>query len=241
MAAAFRRSMQLSPIDQREVHYQRPNASGSYSEHLIELLLGTIGHVDALMDLHGGEVIQDVLPHIHIPWTGDESLWNRGFEIARAFDVPYISRRKVLDTPLVLPSLLLEAGIPNFWTEIGRNGLPQETAIALQYEGILNALRVTGNVAGQPKLRNPQVIGPDQWSILCKKTGLWRPAVHPGQHVKTGQLLGEVFDVFGARIDEYRAPGDGIVMWVCTSPPVDTEWRPHGNSWHQWLMTIIGE
>jgi predicted deacylase len=237
--AAFRRSMQLSPIDEREVHYQWPNRDGSYSEHLVELLLRTLGKIDALLDLHAGEFAQDLTPHIGVPWITDDDIWKRSLELARAFDVPYLSRRAVRDTPLALPLLLLEAGVPNIWSEIGHNGLPQAHTVALQYGGVLNALRVAGALAGKPVRFRGRVIGPKRWSLVGEDYGLWRPAVRSGQHVKTGQLLGELFDVFGARIKEYRSPGNAVVLWVCTSPPIDPARRPHGNNWHSWLMNLV--
>ena len=238
MLAAFRRSMQLSPVDEREVHYQWPNREGSYSEHLVELLLRTIGKVDVYMDLHGGEFAQDLTPHVGVPWVGDDPLWEKSLALARAFDVPFVSRRPVRDTPLALPLILLDAGVPNIWTEIGRNGLPEERTVSLQYAGVLNAIRAVGGLPGKAVVHNPRIVGPRSWRVVGTENGLWRPAVRPGQHVKTGQLVGEMFDVFGARLREFRAEGDALVMWVCTSPPIDVNRHPHGNNWHQWLAHL---
>ena len=121
--AVFRRSMQLSPVDGREVHYQSPgNADTSYSEHLIEVLLRTIGDVNAYLDLHGGAFIQDLTPYVCVPWIGDDALWERSLALAHAFDVPFVDRRPVRETQLALPLLLLEAGVPNVSTRSATAG-----------------------------------------------------------------------------------------------------------------------
>ena len=238
MLAAFRRSMQLSPVDEREVHYQWPNREGSYSEHLVEVLLRAIGKVDFYLDLHGGEFAQDLTPHVGVPWVGDDGLWDKSLALARAFDVPFVSRRPVRDTPLALPLILLDAGVPNIWTEIGRNGLPEERTISLQYGGVLNAIRTVGGLPGKAVVHNARIVGPRSWRVVGTESGLWRAAVRAGEHVKSGQLIGEMFDVFGTRLREFRAEGDALVMWVCTSPPIDVNRHPHGNNWHMWLAHL---
>jgi len=195
----------------------------------------------ALIDLHGGEFTQQLTAHVAIPWLADDDLWRRSLEIACAFNVGFVSQRDLRGTPLILPRLLLEAGVPNVWTEIGHNGLPHETAISLQYRGLVNALRIIGALPGKPVRHTPRLVGPRHWNIVGTERGMWRPAVRAGQQVQAGQLLGELFDVFGVPLRDYRSPGDGRVMWVCTSPPVEPDKQPHGNNWHQWLASVAEE
>ena len=45
---------------------------------------------------------------------------------------------------LGLPNALLDEGIPNIWSEIGRNGLPEQSATKLQYEGVKRVLTKLG-------------------------------------------------------------------------------------------------
>src|SRR5258708_36469714 len=57
--AFMQRNMQLSPVDQRELHYVWPgNPGGTYSEALIDLLLGVVKVADVRRDPHAGQIAQ---------------------------------------------------------------------------------------------------------------------------------------------------------------------------------------
>src|SRR5919201_5254459 len=59
--AFLMRSMQLSPVDEKEVHFQVPgNPGGTYSELLVDLLYRIVAGADYLIDLHAGEFAQSL-------------------------------------------------------------------------------------------------------------------------------------------------------------------------------------
>jgi uncharacterized protein len=238
--AFFRRSMQLSPVDAREVHYLWPgHPEGSYSEHLVDLVFRTIRVADFVVDMHAGEFVQDLTPYVGVPWLDDGHLWQRSLELATAFDVPFINRRALAETSIALPRALLEVGIPNVWTEIGRNGLPEPTAIDLQYNGLVNMLTLLGVLPGSGVRYAPRWVGPKHWSIFAEQSGLWHPRIHGGEPVAAGQVLGELTDFFGDHLHTFTAPADALATYVCTSPAVDVDNKPHGNDWHQHLVQLV--
>ena len=59
----------------------------------------------------------------------------------------------------------------------------------------------------------------DYQVVASPATGVFRASVRDGYAVAEGGLLGELFDPFGARIAEVRAPFDGIVNYVIGTPP----------------------
>jgi uncharacterized protein len=237
--AFFMRSMQLSPIDQREAHYTWPGRrDGSYTEHLIDLIFRTVQNADYVVDMHGGELVQDLCPWIAAPWIADGPLWDKVYEMATAFDVLFIDKRHIVETPLGLPRALLEAGVPNIWTEIGRNGLLEPSAIRRQRDGALNLLRKLGVVPGDPKTYAPRLVGPEHWMVIAEQSGVWRPAVKAGDRVRSGDRLGSLFDVFGNEIEEFRSPGEAVVAFICTSPAINVQRQPDGYRWHQWLALL---
>jgi len=240
--AFFARSMQLSPVDEHEVHYQWPgHPKGSYSEHLIDLVFRTVRSAQAVVDLHSGEFVQDLTPYVCVPWVPElpTTLWEASYALAACFEVPFVNRRKLAETPLALPRALLDLGIPNVWTEIGRNGLPEPDTIRLQHDGLRNLLRRFGILAGDAANFAPAVYGPRQWSVFAERSGIWWPAVHAGQHVRQGEQLGELRDIFGALLDTFSAPADAIVTYVCTSPAIDVDHHPHGYAWHRQLVQLL--
>ena len=238
-ASFFSRTMQLSAVDEREAHYVWPgHRSESFTAHLIDLLFRTIRSSQFVLDLHGGELVQDLVPHIRIPWLKDGEMWNLSLEVARGFEVKYVDKCVVAETPHGLPHALLDERIPNLWTEIGHNGLLSAAEIRRQFNGVVNALRTLGSLPGKPARYRPRLVGPKHWSIYANRRGLWRPAVRPGQTVRSGQLLGELFDVFGERLESYGSPADALVEFLCTSPPIEITRQPHGYRWHQWLVQL---
>ena len=102
--AFMQRNMQLSPVDQREVHFVWPgNPTGTYSDALIDLLFGAVKDADFLLDLHAGEMAQALAPYVVVPWLADGPLWEASLTLAKAFDVPFVARRTLAETPLALP------------------------------------------------------------------------------------------------------------------------------------------
>ena len=240
--AFYARNMQLSPIDQKEVHYVWPGRpAGSYSDRLIDLLFRTVRVANAVVDLHSGELVQELTPFVGVPWERDDDLFTRSLELARSFDVPFVDQRAVAETPIALPRALYREGIPNIWSEIGHNGLPGAAEVNLQLDGCQNALRYLGVIGGRSVRHRPRIVGPKHWSVVTDRTGIWLPKIHAGQRVRRGQVLGRMTDIFGSTIETVLSPADALVEFLCTSPAVDGERRPHGNTWHQWLVQLVDD
>jgi len=238
--AFMQRTMQLSPVDQREVHYVWPGRpSGTYSESLIDLVFGVVKDAEFLLDLHAGEMAQALQPYVCVPWLDDGPRWDASLMLASAFDVPFVDRRALADTPLALPKVLLDRGIPNVWTEIGRNGLTDEHYTALQYDGLVNLLRQLHMLAGEARMFSPRLVGPRHWSVYADRSGVWLPAVGPYDHVTVGQHLGELVDYFGQRLAAFSSPADALVEYIARNPAINAERKPHGYAWHQLLVQMV--
>jgi uncharacterized protein len=235
----FGRSMQLFPGDERELHEIWPGNRDSASSHLIDLVFRTVRDSDAVVDMHAGELVQDLTPFVGIPWREDGPLFARSAELASAFDVPFTCKRAMTDVVLGLPTALLDAGVPNIWTEIGHNGLPEAATERLQYEGVMNLLRLEGVLPGGGVRHAPRLLGPRHFDVFADRSGVWRPAVRAGQRVATGDVMGEIHDVFGDGRATYTSPGDGIVEYVCTSPAINVDRAPHGYRWHYHLAKLV--
>jgi predicted deacylase len=242
--AFYARALQLSPIDERECHYMSPgHPDGTYTEHLVDILFRTVKGSDVVVDLHGGELVQDLTPYVGVPWRGmQDPLWDTCLKVASCFDVPFLAKRDVYEAGVALPAALLEAGVPNVWSEIGRNGLPEPFAIKLQYEGLLRVLGSFGVLDGVKALaRHPTVLGPQHWVVFAGRSGVWRPEVVAGEHVVRSQRLGTISDEFGSQLQTYEAPGTGVVEYLCTSPAISHRRTPYGNRWHQLLAQIVSD
>jgi predicted deacylase len=192
-----------------------------------------------LIDLHAGEFAQDLTPYVCVPWPGDAALRAGCLTLGQAFDVPFLDRRVLEETPLALPRALLERGIPNIWTEIGHNGLPEPTDVGRQLHGVFNAMRALGMLAGEVRRFDQRLVGPRHWTVYAEQSGVWRPAVAAGDHVRAGQPLGELVDYFGELLETFASPADALVEYLASSPAINAERQPHGYRWHQLLAQLV--
>lgn len=238
----MQRNMQLSPVDEKELHFQIPgNPQGTYSELHIDLLYGIVKGASHVIDMHAGEFAQSLSPWVAVPIAGGEAVSRESIRLAAGFDVPYLDLRTVQETIPAWSRFLAEQGIANCWTEIGSNGLVQDDLVAIQFNGCVNALKTVGMLTGTPhRTAGQRYLGQQQYTATAEQSGLWYPHVHAGEIVHEGQLLGELRDYFGDLLALYHAPFAGIVMYYWSSPAINAERRPHGYAWHSGLVRLFG-
>ncbi len=104
-------------------------------------------------------------------------------------------------------------------SETGQLGLDDEHSIALAEHGIRNLMRHLGLLGGTAE-PNPGVVWLEDYQVVTSPVnGVFRAAVRDGYAVAEGGLLGELFDPFGAKVGDVRAPFAGIVNYVIGTPP----------------------
>jgi uncharacterized protein len=237
--AFMMRSMQLSPVDEREVHYLRPgNPKGTYSECLIDLLYSIVKDANYLIDMHAGEFAQGLCPWVSAPMIGSKRMREDSRAIAEGFRVPYLELRTTRKRMPDYVEYLCEKGITNVWTEIGGNGLAPAEHVATQYDGAIAALQTFGMLPGKPPRPTHEWIGEKRAFIVAEQSGVWHSAVREGDIVEKGQVLGELKDYFGNTLKRYRAPIRGIVLLYWSSPAINHRRRPNGYNWHSGLVMV---
>ena len=234
------RSIQLSPVDGREVHYHIPgNPQGSYSEFLLDCLHSIVVEADYIIDMHAGEFTQALVPWVPVPMVGAPEVQEASESLAKGFDVPYIELRSDMKMIPRLSAFFAESGIANVWVECGQNGIPTPEDVRVQYEGTIAALQTVGMLAGEPARPEQRVLRGQRYGIVADQSGVWRPAVEAGEIVEAGQLLGELTDYFGSVVERFHAPNRSLVLVCTTSPAINHERRPHGYDWHSALLALI--
>ena len=244
--AFFARSTQLSPVDEREMHFQpvgRPE--GTYSEFHIDCVFNLLRDLDLHIDMHAGEYVQALDPWVAFADPTDERLRRDTWRLAGSMPVPYLDPRqadvqdKFSELAQGLPFALLHAGVANVWTEIGQNGVQNPAEIELQYQSLANALKRFGMIDGEPAPVPPQaILGPRRWSMESLESGYWQAEVSVGQRVSKGDRLGVLEDLAGNHIKTYTAPEDAVVQYFWTSPAINAERVPHGYPWHRGLIRL---
>ncbi|MCA9711719.1 MAG: succinylglutamate desuccinylase/aspartoacylase family protein, partial [Myxococcales bacterium] len=185
------------------------NESQVYAARLIERV---ISHIDYLADLHtasfGRTNTLYVRADLDDPITAHMALLQR----------PHI----VLHNPAqdhTLRGWVSARGRPAITVEIGNPHVFQPK----QVNRTLMGLRA---ILSQVKMlpRRTMVMGPpptfcddSQW-LFTDKGGLLQVPVELGDHVEAGQIVARQVDIFGDVVQEYRAPGSGIVIGKSVEP-----------------------
>jgi predicted deacylase len=221
----YGRTIYTSPADGKNLNRVFPGRTdGTLSERIAHAITTeVIEKADFLVDLHAGDGNEALRPYIYMPVTGDARLdaATRGMALAFGLDHIVIDATRIAppDATQFVDMTALSRGIPAMTTETGQLGLNDEHSIALAEHGIRNLMRHLGMLEGTAE-PNPGVVWLEGYQVINSPvTGVFRATVRDGYAVAEGGLLGELYDAFGARIGEVRAPFAGIVNYVIGTPP----------------------
>ncbi len=238
--AFMARNMQLSPVDEREVHYYPPgNPDGSYTEFHVDVLYSILSGSDFVIDMHSGEFAQALYPWVPVPMVGAADVQEASRSLSMGYRVEYVELRRERSSVPRLASYLADDGIANLWAEVGKNGLPDEEHIAIHHDGVVAAMQTVGMLPGEPERPPQKVVEGRRFQVNANQSGVWHSYVREGEIVEAGQELGRITDYFGDTLEVYLAPERALVLYYWSSPAIDHARRPHGYDWHAGLVSLL--
>jgi predicted deacylase len=216
MDAYSARSLYVHPTDRKNLNRICPgNEHGTETERLAFQLFQTfLRPCDILIDLHGGDMCESLVPHIYWYQTPDPVLNEKARRFAQYFGIPYIYRSRALGS---VYQSAAGAGNISVLAEAGQHGILYPALATMLLDGCLNALRSVGVLPGTPFEPSGQVDIEKSWWPESDQFGAWYPAVKAGDRVQAGQKMGEIRDLFGNPLKEYFAEGAGVVLMCMTS------------------------
>ncbi len=221
MESFRQRSPFVVPEDRKNLNRCFPGTyEGTYTDALARSIFDElIAPADVLIDLHGGDLVEALEPFTIYDASPVEE---RARALAVAFGLPYVVREDPENGLSGMTcSAAAEAGIPAIIAEAGGCGQLEEDAVALLVEGVRNALRSLEMLPGPvaPPRRDMRVVGAFDW-LRCRAAGWWEAEAGAGAEVAGGELLGRVRSLHGDVLEEIRAPRDGVILFLTTSPAV---------------------
>lgn len=221
----------VSPLDGVNPNRIFPgDPNGSVTEVLADAIFrAVIAPADALIDLHGGDMIEDLIPFAFVSLAGDERVDGAATALGHAFGLPWLIARPVPPTgtrPGGTIGAAAVAGIPAILVEAGGRGLLTEPETQILVDGVARALRHLGMTDADTAPAGPvtDLTGEDAYTVLRSPAeGMWYPSVAGGEMVAAGQVVGHIRDLFGAPVTDITSPVAGVVLYVTSSPamPVD--------------------
>ena len=220
----------VNPVDGRDLGRSFPgDADGSYSERLTNLLWNELVEgANFVVDVHGGDLEEELVEYSQINLTGDEYVDRAGEALARALDMPMFLRRPKPEEAATSGGLFDMAsanGIPAVLSEAGSHGILDERIVAIHFRGLRNSLYHLDMYDGEPTRENPSPLQLHRFTgIAAPVDGFWKPYVSKGDIVSKGQPVGEMQDLFGEKLASVSSDEDAAILGVMTIPP-----RPRGS------------
>ena len=220
---AFRaRSPFVTPEDGKNLNRCFPGTyAGTFSDALARAVFETlIEPADALVDLHGGDLVEALEP---FALYDASSVEESSRELGVAFGLPYVVRSVPADAPIsgTTSSAAAAVGVPAVIAEAGECGLLEEGAVRLHLDGLSSVLRQLRMLPGEPTPPPLAMRSVERFVWLrCGSEGWWEAEVRAGQEVAGSSHLGVIRDPYGDVVEEIVAPEDGVVLFLTTSPAV---------------------
>lgn len=222
LPAFYGRVEAVVPIDGKNPNRVFPGRpDGSFTESLADLITeSAIKGSDVLLDTHGGDVFELLVPYSGLSATGSEEVRARSLELARVYDLPYILRSERLPGRVEgagpLREAALELGIPAVLHEAGGQALMREADIETHLRGMRNTLFHLGMLRGEPvKRHREKLLTSDFWR--AGTAGLFYPSCDVTQAVREGEQVGVIRDVFGTVVEKVVAQYDAEIIAIVTS------------------------
>jgi predicted deacylase len=222
MESFRQRSPFVVPADGKNLNRCFPGSpDGTYADVLAHAIFDElIEPADAVVDLHGGDLVEGLEPFAIYEASPVEV---KAHAMAVAFGLPYVVREERSEGGLsgMTSSAAAQAGIPAIIAEAGGRGQLEERAVELLVRGVQNVCRRLEMLPGAPDPSPPaqRTVGSFIW-LRAENEGWWDAAVGPGDEVVEGAILGRVRNLWGDAIEEIRAPRDGVILFITTSPAV---------------------
>jgi predicted deacylase len=220
--AFYARSPFVCPIDNKNPNRFFPgNPGGTFTEVMDDAIFrAVISPSDALIDLHGGDLVEALAPFTIYSVSGNEQTDAASEAMGRAMGLSYL----IANTPKpgglggTTVQAASAAGIPAILPEAGGCGLLTEPETVMLMDGVENVMRHLGLLEGPARTMSPaRKITEFTW-LFAPAEGLWYPAVSVGESVRQNQVIGRIADIFGDEVAQITAPHDGDVLFVTTSP-----------------------
>jgi predicted deacylase len=221
IASIERMRVHTNPVDERGMNREYPgDPNGTQSQRaLYEITRAVIDPADVIVDLHGGDIDEDLRPYSYWVRSGRAAQDSASRALALAFGLDHIIVNNVNPaSPTAGRSLSgqsLVRGKTVLISEAGRSGLVLDADVTALIDGSLNVLGALGMIERRVQpVRNPVWLAGAGSRLAADSTGMWFAAVGRDARVKKGDLVGHMTDYHGRKTTEFRSPIDGVVTFI---------------------------
>jgi predicted deacylase len=223
---AFRaRSIYVTPVDGLNLNRQFPgDPEGTFTRAWAAWLFeNAISKADLYIDMHGGDMIEALVPFVSFNITGDDQVDRTARAMAEAYGIrAMLVKHDAGGLAGTTYAAAARAGIPALLTEAGGQGVWDEENVAILLNGVRRVMHRFDMYEAIPDPGEPaEEMGGWAW-LTSEADGLYYPTVSVGDHVEKGQGVGRVADIFGDTLQQIASPVSGEILFLVTSLAMNT-------------------
>lgn len=230
MASFFTRTPFINPQDQKNLNNAFPGKKeGSITEQIAFFITTNIIAVsDVLLDVHGGDAPEDLLPFVCYydnqkrpaqTALAKKLSENSGFE----YIVSYPYTLSETEPAKYTFKQAVQDGKTALSIECGKLGNVQQENVNLIKRGVHNMLETMNMYFNGTKAHENIIYRNNQTYIKAKVSGIFYSNFKAGDQVKKNDVVGYTTDEFGLVLEEYKAPKDGIILYMLATPPINAK------------------
>ena len=223
-AAFWERTPYVSPIDNLNPNRVYPGKpQGTFSERIAwHVTERAMRHADAMIDLHGGDIPEALLPFTIWEETGNAAMDAKSLAMVEAFGMPATIALRPANAPIsgTTHAAAAHLGVAAVLAEDGGAGVYDAAIADRMFNGAENALRAIGVIPGGARsVPKPHRYARFVW-MRSRAAGFFKPAVQVGDSVTAGAPVGTISDFFGRTLETISAEAAGRVLFLVISAAV---------------------
>ncbi len=210
------RSIYVCPLDGKNPNRVFPgDAGGTGSEQIADWVFrNVISQADYYVDLHGGDLIEALVPFTIFFRSGNEQVDAISLEMAKIFGLHYLVSSVNPGSTIAAAAC---AGIPSILTESGGQGIWTPDQVADHTIGLQRLMRYLKMIPGSAPEPTPFTLLEQFLWLRSNHEGFWYPQVSVGQTVRAGQELGYIKDWEGNVLQTGLSSDKGVVLFIVSS------------------------
>ena len=213
-------TVHVNPVDKKGMNASYPGSlTGTQSERALAAVSDQIVKpADVIVDLHGGDLDEDLRPYSYWTRTGDAAQDDASHALALVFSLDHIIVRDVdVTNPASTRSLsgyALAQRKVALVAEAGRSGTVLEADVQALVSGCLNVLGSLKMTTRPVKpIQKPVWVSAGS-RVQADGAGMFFATARRDTVVAEGAVLGYTTDYVGRRTAEVRAPTAGLITFI---------------------------
>ena len=213
----------LNPVDGKNMNRFYPGKSDGTQTERVSWAIGkqVVEKCDYLIDLHGGDLDENLRRYSYWAKTGKESLDTTSRGMVLAFGLDHIiiqDNTSPARGTVSLSRFAVDMGKPSVIAEAGHAGTTNPEDVDVLVQGSFSVMRHLKMLPGQAApVEHPLWIG--RLSLVSsEREGVFHPLARPEAYVRQGMKIGYITDYFGNPVWDATSPVSGVIVYIGAVP-----------------------